>query len=160
MRSVVVACLTFIFATLLAVPSVGAQGKDDIPPAFRPPAGMCRIWIEGVPAGRQPAPTDCSTAIRRRPPNARVIFGDQPTVPPVRGYQPPTRGYNEQPRDTDRTPRRTEPTDRKDEARRAEPKKEPPPPRPPSRSQSRRRDPPEAQPSREPARFRRNAPEG
>jgi hypothetical protein len=157
MRPPVVAFLAAIFTMLLAVPSLGAQGKGDIPAEFRPPAGMCRIWIEGVPPGRQPAPTDCSTAIRRRPPNARVIFGDQTAVPSVRGYQPPTRGYNDEPKDTDRTPRRTEPADRKDEPRRAEPKKDPPPP---ARSEPRRRDPPEVQPSREPARFRRNAPEG
>jgi hypothetical protein len=37
---------------------------------------MCRIWIDGVPPGQQPAPTDCSTAERRRPANARVIYGD------------------------------------------------------------------------------------
>jgi hypothetical protein len=155
-------CLTLVIATIgtvLAAPSLRAQEKDDIPPGFRPPAGMCRIWIEGVPPGRQPAPTDCSTAIRRRPPNARVIFGDQTTVPSIRGYQPPTRGYNEEPKDTDRAPRRTEPKDRKDEPRRAEPKKEPAPPRPPARGEPRRRDPPEVQPSRGPMRLRRTAPE-
>jgi hypothetical protein len=43
---------------------------------FKPPPGMCRIWIEGVPAARQPAPTDCGTALRDRPANGRVIFGD------------------------------------------------------------------------------------
>jgi hypothetical protein len=66
-------------AVLLAAP-LGAQGAakepQGIPPAHRPPPGMCRIWIDGVPPDRQPAPTDCATAIRRRPPNARVIFGD------------------------------------------------------------------------------------
>jgi hypothetical protein len=37
---------------------------------------MCRVWVDGVPPGQQPAPTDCRTAIRNRPPNGRVIFGD------------------------------------------------------------------------------------
>jgi hypothetical protein len=37
---------------------------------------MCRIWIEGVPANQQPAPTDCVTAVRNRPVNGTVIFGD------------------------------------------------------------------------------------
>jgi hypothetical protein len=37
---------------------------------------MCRIWIDSVPPDRQPEPTDCPTALRRRPPNARVVFGD------------------------------------------------------------------------------------
>ncbi|HET7631471.1 MAG TPA: hypothetical protein VFK16_04060 [Gemmatimonadaceae bacterium] len=47
-----------------------------IPVALRPPAGMCRIWLEGVPASRQPAPTDCASALRNRPPRSQVIFGD------------------------------------------------------------------------------------
>jgi hypothetical protein len=42
-----------------------------------PQAGMCRIWIDGVPADRQPAPTDCDTARRNAPPNSRVIYGSQ-----------------------------------------------------------------------------------
>ncbi len=53
-----------------------AQEGDDIPKAYRPPPGMCRIWLDKVPAKQQPAPTDCPTAVRNRPPNSRVIFGD------------------------------------------------------------------------------------
>lgn len=49
-----------------------------VPPAFYPPAGMCRIWINEVPAGRQPAPTDCASAVRNRPTNGKVLFGDDP----------------------------------------------------------------------------------
>jgi hypothetical protein len=49
-----------------------------VPPAFYPPAGMCRIWINQVPAAQQPAPTDCASAVRNRPANGRVLFGDQP----------------------------------------------------------------------------------
>ena len=41
------------------------------------PAGMCRVWLNGVRADSQPAPTDCASALRNRPPNARVIFGKQ-----------------------------------------------------------------------------------
>jgi hypothetical protein len=52
-----------------------ASGR--IPPGHMPPAGMCRIWIDGVPPGRQPAPTDCRTAERNRPYNARVIYGGE-----------------------------------------------------------------------------------
>lgn len=61
---------------------LGAQGKsfgpknDKVPDGHRPPPGMCRIWLDGVPAGQQPAPTDCATAVRNRPSNGRVIFGD------------------------------------------------------------------------------------
>lgn len=79
----------FAIVACVAAPSLRAQAPertprpDDIPAAQRPPAGMCRLWIDGVPAGRQPAPTDCATAIRRRPPNARVVFGDdvRPSTP-------------------------------------------------------------------------------
>jgi len=53
----------------------GGRGKD-IPASERPPAGMCRIWLDGVPAAQQPAPTDCASAVRNRPPKGRVIFGD------------------------------------------------------------------------------------
>jgi hypothetical protein len=56
------------------------QSRRDqvVPPAFYPPAGMCRIWINQVPAAQQPAPTDCASAVRNRPANGRVLFGDQP----------------------------------------------------------------------------------
>ena len=52
-------------------------GSRRVPPGHMPPAGMCRIWIDGVPPGRQPAPTDCTTAERTRPSNARVIYGSE-----------------------------------------------------------------------------------
>lgn len=55
------------------------QRRDQVvPPAFMPPAGMCRIWLNDVPASQQPAPTDCASAVRNRPANARVLFGDEP----------------------------------------------------------------------------------
>jgi hypothetical protein len=55
------------------------SGRDPIvPPGYSPPAGMCRIWIKGVPPGQQPAPTDCSSAVRNRPANGKVLFGDEP----------------------------------------------------------------------------------
>jgi len=76
---------------LILVAPLGAQARDTgqavLPPGESPPPGMCRIWIDGVPAGRQPAPTDCATAIRRRPPNARVIFGQE-----LRGSRATDRG--------------------------------------------------------------------
>jgi len=55
------------------------SSRDQIVPrAFYPPAGMCRIWINEVPAGQQPAPTDCASAVRNRPANGKVLFGDDP----------------------------------------------------------------------------------
>lgn len=66
--------------TLAAAAPLSAQGQGTkagkVPPGQRPPAGMCRIWLDGVPPGQQPAPTDCATAVRNRPANGRVIFGD------------------------------------------------------------------------------------
>jgi len=61
-------------------PTQQSQGTREqiVPPGFFPPAGMCRIWINGVPAGQQPAPTECASAVRNRPANARVLFGDDP----------------------------------------------------------------------------------
>ena len=65
-----------------AAGTANAQGRgrnknnDNVPPGHRPPAGMCRTWIDGVPPGHQPAPTDCETAVRNQPPNSRIIWGD------------------------------------------------------------------------------------
>lgn len=65
----------------VAVPA-DAQGRrrgqqtQNVPPGHLPPAGMCRIWIDGVPPGRQPAPTDCQTAVRNQPANSRIIWGE------------------------------------------------------------------------------------
>jgi len=55
-----------------------AQSRRDpiVPPGYAPPAGMCRIWIKGVPPSQQPAPTDCPSAVRNRPANGKVLFGD------------------------------------------------------------------------------------
>ena len=64
------------------------QQQTKVPPAYRPPGGMCRIWIEGVPPNQQPAPTDCVTAVRNRPVNGTVIFGDSPK----RGNEKPKKG--------------------------------------------------------------------
>src|SRR3954470_15954761 len=58
-----------------------SRKSQHIPPGQRPPAGMCRIWIDGVPPGQQPAPTDCQTAVATKPANARVIWGDQSAFP-------------------------------------------------------------------------------
>ena len=73
--------LSFAFAaTVLAAAPAAAQGRarpaDSVPEGHKPPAGMCRIWLPNVPPGKQAAPTDCATAVKNRPANATVIFGD------------------------------------------------------------------------------------
>src|SRR4051812_45037550 len=60
----------------LAATAHAQKGGDDVPKAYRPPPGMCRIWLDKVPPKQQPAPTDCPTAVRNRPSTGRVISGD------------------------------------------------------------------------------------
>lgn len=68
--------LSAALASTAAAQGRGNNDRDTVPKGFRPPPGMCRIWLDNVPPGQQPAPTDCATAVRNRPPNGRVIFGD------------------------------------------------------------------------------------
>jgi hypothetical protein len=52
------------------------KNESAVPVESRPPKGMCRIWLDNVPAAQQPAVTDCTTAIKNRPSHGRVLFGD------------------------------------------------------------------------------------
>ena len=75
--SVLLLALAVLFPVRGLAQSSSSQSKEKdapVPKAYLPPAGMCRIWVDNVPAARQPAPTNCTTAIRNKPPNARVIF--------------------------------------------------------------------------------------
>jgi hypothetical protein len=97
------AVLSFGLIAVCAAPAVAQQpqqSKDSsksIPASARPPRGMCRIWIDGVPPAQQPASTDCPTAIKNKPSNGRVIFGDdfkdttasapKTTPPGAKGFQ-------------------------------------------------------------------------
>jgi hypothetical protein len=101
--------LTAVLVSLMiagATPVVAQSAQKDsgrksaqIPADARPPKGMCRIWIDGVPAAQQPAATDCAKAVKNVPPNGRVLFGDdyadssktkdgaKPKLPPnVKGF--------------------------------------------------------------------------
>jgi hypothetical protein len=53
-----------------------AQLEASVPAQYAPPAGMCRLWVRGVPADRQPAPTECAKAVRVRSPNSQIVFGN------------------------------------------------------------------------------------
>jgi hypothetical protein len=70
---------TLVVSSIAGLAPLQAQGHRGegrgIPPGHMPPAGMCRIWIDGVPPGRQSAPMDCAIAVRRAPRHARVIYG-------------------------------------------------------------------------------------
>jgi hypothetical protein len=70
------ALLTLACSVGLAGVAHAQKGGDDVPKGYRPPPGMCRIWLDKVPAKQQPAPTDCPTAVRNRPSNGKVLFGD------------------------------------------------------------------------------------
>jgi hypothetical protein len=52
-----------------------AVAQPEIPAAYVPPAGMCRVWLKDVPPVQQPAPTDCRSALRTKPVGASVIYG-------------------------------------------------------------------------------------
>ena len=67
--------MSVVFGVVFAT-AAGAQQQAKVPAELIPPKGMCRILIDGVPNNQQPAPTDCRTAVKNRPSNGRVIFGD------------------------------------------------------------------------------------
>ena len=79
------AALTLSAAPLSAQWGIfGRNSSSNVPQGHMPSRGMCRVWIDGVPPGRQPRQTDCRTAERQRPyyeqrygRNARVIYGSR-----------------------------------------------------------------------------------
>src|SRR5438477_10470051 len=72
-----IACMAGLAGVADAQPTEPRRPENDsVPKAYRPPPGMCRIWLDKVPPKQQPAPTDCPTAIKNKPSNGKVIFGD------------------------------------------------------------------------------------
>jgi hypothetical protein len=108
------------------------EGREqpEVPAQYAPPPGMCRVWLAGVPAAQQPAPTDCASAIRKRPNQGRVLFGSdrempRPALVPTR---PRSAQQEERQREERRAPREPAGVERRDEpqtAPRAEVRKEP-----------------------------------
>jgi hypothetical protein len=87
----------FALAVVVALPASAEaqgravpQGRPSIPANQMPPAGKCRIWMDGVPAAQQPAPTDCQTALRQKPANGTVIFGPSTRDEPANAFRPNT----------------------------------------------------------------------
>jgi len=76
------------FAIAAVLPAaVLAQGTSktlQVPAGYMPPPGMCRVWVDGVPASKQPAITDCQKALRNMPTNAQVVFGSPKAPTPAR----------------------------------------------------------------------------
>lgn len=117
--------LTVAFAAVPAVADAqaGRQREAPVPPVVpqqhMPPAGKCRIWMEGVAPAQQPAATDCQTALRQKPAHGTVIFGPserQRSVTPFRSRTAPAVRDSAARRDTassrDTTPTRRSATPR------------------------------------------------
>jgi len=79
---------------LLALPAMtaaqarGRTTRDTVPVSMLPPAGKCRIWMAGVPASQQPAPTDCATALRQRPSSGVILYGPTPRDAATERFDP------------------------------------------------------------------------
>ena len=58
-----------------ALKARGGGFYEDIPAAFMPPPGKCRLWLPDTPPGRQPKPSSCARALDGVPAGARVIYG-------------------------------------------------------------------------------------
>jgi hypothetical protein len=82
MKRFVLICLMGAGAAAVAgaqQPAATQQGNDqqpEVPAEYKPPKGMCRVWLKDVPPSRQAAPTDCNTAVKNCPSTGRVIWGD------------------------------------------------------------------------------------
>ena len=53
-------------------PSTAATLK--IPPGQLPPPGQCRVWVEGLPPGKQPKARTCSGIEDSAPPSSWVVY--------------------------------------------------------------------------------------
>lgn len=110
-----------------AVRPESSARQPDVPADMMPPAGKCRIWMQGVSPAQQPAPTDCKTALRQRTSNGVVVFGPTEKRPLA------VPGFRSQPRparvdSASRTPpERTRPERNTDAAKEAAPRRVPTP---------------------------------
>jgi hypothetical protein len=53
-------------------PSTAATLK--IPPGQLPPPGQCRVWVEGLPPGKQPKARSCTGIEDSAPPSSVVVY--------------------------------------------------------------------------------------
>ena len=73
---IAVTTTTLLPAALVAQGRGKGSGYGRIPPGHMPPRGTCRVWHDGLPPGRQPAPTSCEAAVRKAYyAGGRVIYG-------------------------------------------------------------------------------------
>lgn len=102
LRPLVLLAAALAFPTLARAQGTPRPQMPVVPREMMPPAGKCRIWMEGVSPSRQPAPTDCQTALRQKPANGTVIFG-----PSERDREPSAFRSNPRPTRRDTTARAT-----------------------------------------------------
>ena len=88
--------LAIFAAGAIALAATGASAQN-VPPGQMPPAGLCRVWIDGVPPGRQQRATDCDAARRNAPANSRILYGgdNRLRTGSANGTYDPRRGTND-----------------------------------------------------------------
>jgi len=90
-----VALAPVLATSALSAQPVRPKQPEAVPREYLPPVNMCRVWIDGVPAAQQPAPTDCPTAIQKKSANGRVLYGEDKDKSksteklPVKGFAKP-----------------------------------------------------------------------
>jgi hypothetical protein len=52
-----------------------AAKPASVPAAMRPPEGLCRVWVDGLPADKQEGVSDCAYARAHVPAGGRVLQG-------------------------------------------------------------------------------------
>lgn len=69
-------------------PSTAATLK--IPPGQLPPPGQCRVWVQGLPPGKQPRARTCTGIEDSAPPSSWVVYrpGKDKKVVHVREMDP------------------------------------------------------------------------
>ena len=65
-RTFLIAATAALMTLAVIASTAEAQGRGrkagKIPPGHMPPRGLCRVWHDGVPPGRQPPVTSCADA--------------------------------------------------------------------------------------------------
>jgi len=80
-----IAYLSVAMMMTACAPSSGSRGHDgtladadtgpNVPSAFFPPSGMCRIWLADLPASHEPPVESCNGIGNRLPKGAYAIYG-------------------------------------------------------------------------------------
>jgi hypothetical protein len=91
---IVVALAAETAAAQIAVPNTRMERRvppPELPSEFQPPAGMCRLWVNGFRPDQQPAPTDCATVRAEANKLANSVVIEGPPAPQTTGRSDPGR---------------------------------------------------------------------